>query len=114
MAQPAHGAGPKQYSLCVTFKVKPEFDEEFARKLEQNVVETHKDKGVIIFNAHRVSGQTTWVLYEIWESQQDSLTHREKPDVQAFFAEWPRLLAERPQTLSLEPVIAGPWSGGAS
>jgi quinol monooxygenase YgiN len=107
MTQPRNGTGSKELALCVTFKVRPEFDEEFAHKFEQTIVETRKDKGVIIFNGHRVSGQTTWVLYEIWESVQDSDTHKQKPDVQAFFADWPRLLAEQPQMLSLEPSIAG-------
>lgn len=93
------------YSLCVVFKIKPEHAEEFAILAQQSVTETRKDKGVLAFNYHKVLGETTWLLYEIWESKADSDAHREKPDVQAFFARAPQLLAAEPVIYPLGPVL---------
>ncbi|BES85212.1 hypothetical protein PEC302107_19700 [Pectobacterium araliae] len=93
------------YTLCVVLHVKPEHAVAFAALVEENVAETRKDKGVIIFNYHKVVGETTWVLYESWESEHDSDVHRQKPDVQAFFARAPGMLAQEPQILHLGPVI---------
>ncbi|MCE4372381.1 putative quinol monooxygenase [Xanthomonas hortorum] len=95
----------EQFSLCVVFRIKPEHAEEFASLVEENVAETRKDKGVVIFNYHKVVGEPTWVLYEIWESKQDSDDHRQKPDVQAFFARAPQLLADEPTIYALGPVL---------
>ena len=93
------------YSLCVVLSVKPEHAEEFAALVQQNVTETQKDKGVLTFNYHKVLGETTWLLYEIWESKADSDAHREKPDVQAFFARAPQLFAAEPVIYPLGPVL---------
>ncbi|HCE5827419.1 TPA: antibiotic biosynthesis monooxygenase [Pseudomonas aeruginosa] len=93
------------YSLCVVLRVKPEHAEEFAALVRENVAETRKDKGVVTFNYHQVEGETTWLLYEIWESKADSDIHRQKPDVEAFFARAPKLLAEEPIIYTLGPVI---------
>lgn len=94
------------YSLCVVLKVKPEHAEAFAALVEENAAETRKDKGVVVFNYHKVIGdEPTWLLYEIWESKQDSDAHREKPDVQAFFAKAPQMLAAAPIVHALGPVI---------
>lgn len=93
------------YSLCVVLQVKPEHAEEFAALVRENVTETRKDKGVVTFNYHQVLGETTWLLYEIWESKADSDAHRDKPDVQAFFAKAPQLLAAKPVVYSLGPVL---------
>lgn len=50
-------------------------------------------------------GETTWLLYEIWESKADSDAHRQKPHVQAFFVKAPRLPAAEPVIHALGPVI---------
>lgn len=92
-----------QYALCVVLHVNPEHVDEFSAKVQENVAQTRKDKGVITFNFHKVAGASTWILYEIWESEQDSDIHRQKPDVQAFFAEVPRLLTKEPEVFRLEP-----------
>lgn len=94
----------EQYALSVTFHVKPEYVEEFSEWVKENVTETRKDEGVIVFNFHRVSGVPTWILYEIWETEEHSSVHRQKPDVQAFFAQWERLLSDKPEVYRLEPV----------
>lgn len=93
------------YALCVVLKVKPEHAEEFAALVQENVTETRKDRGVVTFNYHQVLGETTWLLYEIWESKTDSDVHREKPDVQAFFARAPQLLAAEPVVYPLGAVL---------
>ncbi|MDM0042783.1 putative quinol monooxygenase [Variovorax sp. J22G21] len=93
------------YSLCVVLQVKPEHAEEFAALVQENVVETRKDKGVVTFNYHKELGETTWLLYEIWESKADSDAHRQKPDVQAFFVKAPQLLAAEPVIYLLGPVL---------
>ncbi|MCU5774438.1 antibiotic biosynthesis monooxygenase [Erwiniaceae bacterium BAC15a-03b] len=93
------------YALCVILKVKPEHVAEFSALVEENVTGTRKDKGVITFNYHQVVGEPTWVLYEIWESKADSDAHQQKPDVQAFFARAPSLLAGEPTILQLGAVI---------
>lgn len=93
------------YSLCVIFKVKPEHAEAFAALVQENVTETRKDKGVVVFNYHKIPGEPTWLLYEIWESKQDSDIHRQKPDVQAFFAKAPEMLAGKPTVYTLGPLI---------
>lgn len=93
------------YSLCVILNVKPEHAEAFASLVEENVAETRKDKGVVVFSYHKVIGEPTWLLYEIWESKQDSDTHRQKPDVQAFFAKAPQMLAGKPIVYTLGPVV---------
>jgi quinol monooxygenase YgiN len=93
------------YSLCVVLQVKPEHVEEFAALVQENVTETRKDKGVVAFNYHQVLGETTWLLYEIWESKADSDAHQRKPDVQAFFAKAPLLLAAEPVVYPLGPVL---------
>ncbi|WCW84637.1 antibiotic biosynthesis monooxygenase [Pseudomonas aeruginosa] len=94
------------YSLCVILKVKPEHAEAFAALVEENVAETREDKGVVVFNYHKVIDEKpTWLLYEIWESKQDSDTHRQKPDVQAFFTKAPQMLASEPIIYALGPVI---------
>ncbi|TCQ99094.1 putative quinol monooxygenase [Neorhizobium sp. JUb45] len=92
-----------QFALSVTFHVKPEHVEEFARRVKENVTETRKDNGVIVFNFHKVASQPTWVLYEIWEREHHSDIHRQKPDVQEFFAQWDRLLSREPEIYRLEP-----------
>lgn len=93
----------EQFALSVTFHVKPEHVDEFAARVKENVTETHKDEGVIIFNFHKVAGQPSWILYEIWESEHHSDVHREKPDVQGFFAQWERPLLREPELYRLEP-----------
>ncbi|MGR4897381.1 putative quinol monooxygenase [Stenotrophomonas sp. LARHCG68] len=93
------------YALCVIFPVKPEHADEFATLVRENVAGTRKDKGVVTFNDHQVVGETTWILYEIWESKADSDAHRQKPDVQAFFAKAPRLLAGEPKVFQLGEII---------
>lgn len=93
------------YALCVVLPVKPEHVEEFAALVEENVTGTRQDEGVITFNYHKVIGEPTWILYEIWESKEHSDAHRRKPDVQAFFAKAPQLLAGEPKIYSLGPLI---------
>ncbi|MDM0087990.1 MULTISPECIES: putative quinol monooxygenase [unclassified Variovorax] len=93
------------YSLCVVLKVKPEHAAEFAALVQDNVTETRNDKGVVTFNYHQVLGETTWLLYEIWESKADSDAHQQKPGVQAFFAKAPQLLTAEPVVYSLGPVL---------
>lgn len=94
-----------QYALCVVFRIKPEHIDEFASRVKENVRETRKDEGVVCFNYHKVAGEPTWLLYEIWESEQHSDLHRQKPDVQEFFAQAGRLLARGPEVYRLEPQI---------
>ena len=93
------------YSLCVILPVKPEHAEEFAAMVKENVAATRKDKGVVTFSFHQVLGETTWLLYEIWESKADSDAHQQKPDVRAFFAKAPQWLEGAPKVLQLGPVI---------
>ena len=93
------------YTLCVILAVKPEHAEEFATLVKHNVAATRHDQGVVTFHYHRVADSTTWLLYEIWDSKAASDTHQQKPDVQAFFAQAPRMLAAAPQILQLGPVI---------
>ena len=95
----------KPYALCVILPVNPEHADEFAALVQENVAGTRKDKGVVTFNYHQVVGETTWILYEIWESKADSDAHRQKPDVQAFFAKAPKLLAGKPKVFQLGPLI---------
>jgi len=95
----------EQYALCVILPVKAEHADEFAAMVQESVAGTRNDKGVITFNYHQVVGETTWILYEIWESKADSDAHRQKPEVQAFFAKAPRLLAGEPKVFQLGQLI---------
>ncbi|WP_150127133.1 putative quinol monooxygenase [Sphingomonas panacis] len=92
-----------QYALCVLLNIKPEHEEEFARRVSENVTETRKDEGLITFNYHKVVEAPIWILYEIWESKKHSDTHRLKPNVQEFFAQAERILAREPEIYQLEP-----------
>lgn len=94
-----------QFALCVVFHVAPEHVDEFALRARENASETRKDDGVIVFTYHKVADQPIWLLYEIWESEHHSDVHRGKPDVQAFFAQWKRLLAREPDIYRLGPAI---------
>jgi quinol monooxygenase YgiN len=94
-----------QYALCVIFRVKPDLAEEFAGRVEDNVTETRKDAGLIVFNYHKFVGEPTWILYDIWESEENSNLHRQKPDVQEFFAQAQRLLAQPPEIFRLQPSV---------
>ena len=89
----------------MVFHIGSEHVEEFVSRVKENVTETRKDEGIITFNFHRDAGESTWILYEIWESEQHSDVHRQKPDVQAFFGQWGRLLAREPEIYRLEPFL---------
>lgn len=95
----------EQYALCVILPVMAEHADEFAAMVQENVAGTRNDKGVITFNYHQVVGETTWILYEVWESKADSDAHRQKPEVQAFFAKPPQLLAGEPKVFQLDQLI---------
>ncbi|SCM76636.1 conserved hypothetical protein [uncultured Pleomorphomonas sp.] len=96
---------PEQFALCVVFHVRPEHVDEFASRVGDNIAETHKDAGVVFFKYHKVAGEPTWILYEIWESERHSDLHRQKPDVREFFAQSSRLLAREPEIYRLEPSM---------
>lgn len=99
------------FTMAVTFTAKPEHSEEFGRRLNGLVEATRRDAGCIVFDVHRVAGTTdTWFLYEGWRTRADSDVHMAKPEIKAFFGDWPHLLAQEPQpvVLTLTSARAAP------
>ena len=92
----------EDFTMAVQFKAKPEYSAEFGARLDGLVSATRHDTGCIVFEVHRiVDDPDGWFLYEGWRSKADSDAHMEKPEIKAFFADWPRLLAEEPKPLIL-------------
>jgi len=91
------------FTMAVCFKAKAQHSAEFGARLLDVVDVTRLDTGCIVFDVHQVQDdQNAWYLYEGWRSKEDSDTHMRKPVIQAFFAEWDRLLMEAPVPLMLD------------
>jgi len=68
-------------------------DEELARRIEELVLASRKDPGVMIYDLHRSAADPAlWFLYERYESQEHFDRHRENPVLRRFVADAATLL----------------------
>ena len=68
-------------------------EEELAERLEELVLASRLDTGVMIYDLHRSSADpASWFLYERYESQEDFNRHRENPVLRRFIADAATLL----------------------
>jgi quinol monooxygenase YgiN len=68
-------------------------EEELARRLEELVLASCSDAGVMIYDLHRSAADpASWFLYERYESQEHFNRHRENPVLRSFIADIPTLL----------------------
>jgi len=67
--------------------------EELAGRLEELVLASRSDPGVLIYDLHRsTAGPAVWFLYERYESQEHFNKHRENPVLRRFIADSATLL----------------------
>jgi|SRR5208282_2652626 quinol monooxygenase YgiN len=63
-------------------------EEELAGRLEELVLASRSDPGVMIYDLHRSAADpTSWFLYERYESQEHFNRHRENPVLRRFLAD---------------------------
>ena len=68
-------------------------EEELARRLEELVVASRSDAGVMIYDLHRsATDPASWFLYERYESEEHLDKHRENPVLRRFLADAETLL----------------------
>jgi quinol monooxygenase YgiN len=68
-------------------------DEELARRIEELVLASRKDPGVMIYDLHRSAADPAlWFLYERYESQEHFDRHRENSVLRRFVADAATLL----------------------
>jgi quinol monooxygenase YgiN len=68
-------------------------EEELAGRLEELVVASRSDPGVMIYDLHRsTTDPALWFLYERYESQEHLNRHRENPVLRRFNADAATLL----------------------
>ena len=68
-------------------------EEELASRLEELVLASRSDPGVMIYDLHRSpQDPALWFLYERYESQEHFNRHRENPVLRRFLADAPTLL----------------------
>ena len=68
-------------------------EEELAGRLEELVVASRSDPGVLIYDLHRsTTDPALWFLYERYESQEHLNRHRENPVLRRFIADAATLL----------------------
>src|SRR5580693_6361239 len=68
-------------------------EEELANRLEELVLASRSDPGVMIYDLHRfTTDPALWFLYERYESQEHFNRHRENPVLRRFVADAPTLL----------------------
>jgi quinol monooxygenase YgiN len=63
-------------------------EEDLAGRLEQLVLASRKDPGVMTYDLHRSTADpASWFLYERYESQEHFNRHRENPVLRRFLAD---------------------------
>jgi quinol monooxygenase YgiN len=68
-------------------------EEELAGRLNELVLASRSDPGVLIYDLHRSTADpASWFLYERYESQEHFNRHRENPVLRRFIADIPTLL----------------------
>lgn len=68
-------------------------DEELAARLEELVLASRSDPGVMIYDLHRSAADPAlWFLYERYESQEHFNRHRQNPVLRRFIADAATLL----------------------
>jgi quinol monooxygenase YgiN len=68
-------------------------EEELAGRLEELVVASRSDPGVMMFDLHRsAANPALWFLYERYESQEHFNKHKENPVLRRFLADAATLL----------------------
>ena len=68
-------------------------EEDLAGRLEELVVASRSDPGVLVYDLHRSAADpASWFLYERYESQEHFNRHRENPVLRRFIADVPTLL----------------------
>ena len=68
-------------------------EEELAGRLEELVLASRSDSGVMIYDLHRSTGDpASWFIYERYESQEHFNRHRENPVLRRFIADSATLL----------------------
>ncbi len=68
-------------------------EEELAGRLEELVLASRLDAGVMIYDLHRsATDPASWFLYERYESQEHFNKHRENPVLRRFVADAATLL----------------------
>jgi quinol monooxygenase YgiN len=83
-----------EVALVVNFEVKPGAEAEFEQIFRRSVTCSRLELGNITFNVHRVLGsERSYVLYEIWRSEDALNSHLARPYTKALFAMFDRNLA---------------------
>jgi quinol monooxygenase YgiN len=68
-------------------------EEELASRLEELVMASRNDPGVIVYDLHRSTADpAVWFIYERYESQEDLNKHRENPVLRRFLTDAATLL----------------------
>ena len=91
-----------QVVLSILFHAKPERAVELGSRLNALAKVVRNEPGSVHFNVHYVNeDQTTWLLYEVWQSNQDFITHQKTPESKRLNADLGDLLSEPPKALRL-------------
>jgi quinol monooxygenase YgiN len=89
-----------EVALVVNFEVKAGTEAEFEQFFRRSVMCSRLEPANIAFNVHRVMGsERSYVLYEIWRSEEALNSHLARPYTKALFATFDRNLTR--------PVTAG-------
>ena len=78
---------------AVFLRSKARKEEELAGRLEELVLASRSDSGVMIYDLHRSTADpASWFIYERYESQEHFNRHRENPVLRHFVADAATLL----------------------
>jgi quinol monooxygenase YgiN len=88
-------------------------EEELASRLEELVLASRPDAGVLIYDLHRSAADpTSWFLYERYESQEHLKRHMENPVLRRFVADAATLLDGRLDVRTFDVIAESPGSHG--
>ncbi len=91
-----------QAILSILFHAKPECAAELGSRLNALAKAVRTEPGSVHFNVHHVNeDQTRWLLYEVWQSNQDFIAHQKIPKSKRLNADLGNLLSEPPKALRL-------------
>ncbi len=80
-------------------------EEELAARLEELVLASRSDPGVMIFELHRsVTDPASWFLYERYESEEHFNKHKENPVLRRFIADIATLLDGKLDVRNFRPL----------
>lgn len=83
-----------EIALVVNFEVNPGAEAEFEEVFRRSVTCSRLEPGNIIFNVHKILGaERSYVLYEVWRSEEAVKSHFAQPYTIALFSMFDRNLA---------------------